>query len=127
MLKIIGGVLGIVYGVYLTVIRFKKHKTIDTKSVAEVKEVRKLGLDEGRKTYAIFYKILTDEPFEICRTPVRKREKLGSQKIIYFDSNNPKKNYYFQKIKSFDHRLIFPIVITFCGIVVLTYSIVSLF
>lgn len=127
MLKIIGGVLGIVYGVYLTIIRFKKHKTIDTKSVAEVKEVRKLGLDEGRKTYAIFYKILTDEPFEICRTPVRKREKLGSQKIIYFDSNNPKKNYYFQKIKSFDYRLIFPIVITFCGIVVLTYSIVSLF
>lgn len=126
MLKVIGGIVGVVYGIMLSILRFKKHKTIDTKSVAEVKEIRKLGMDEGRKVYAIFYTVKTDEPFEICRTPVRRREKIGTQKIIYFDSNDHK-NYYFQKFKSFDYRLIFPVVITICGLFVLTYSIVSLF
>lgn len=126
MLKIVGGIVGIIYGIMLSILRFKKHKTIDTKSIAEVKEIRKLGMDEGRKVYAIFYTVKTDEPFEICRTPVRRREKIGTQKIIYFDSNDHK-NYYFQKFKSFDYRLIFPVVITICGLFVLIYSIVSLF
>lgn len=126
--KIICGILGIAFGIYLIIIRWKKHKNIDTRGIATVKEVRKLGFDEGSKAYAIFYDVGEGEDaFELCHTPVRKRERIGKKKVIFYCSKEPKKNYYFQSIGSFDQRLIFPWVLTICGVVVLTNFIVSLF
>ena len=125
--KLICGLAGLAYSTWLFIIRYKKHKTIDTKSTAEVKEVRKLGMGEGSKQYPIFYKVLAEPTFEICKTPVRKRESTGKRKIICYESKEPAQNYYFPKFKNFDHRLVFPIVMALTSLIVIVYTIISLF
>ena len=133
VLKIISGILGVIYGVYLTHLRFKKHKRIDSEGIATVKEVRKLGRDDGKKSYAIFYDVVLDEEngntnsFELCKTPTHKHENIGKRKIIYFEKNNPKRNFYFKSIGKFDHRLILPVVLLFCGVVIWVHIILQLF
>lgn len=133
VLKIISGVLGVVYGIYLMHLRFQKHKRIDSQGIATVKEVRKLGREDGKKSYAIFYNVEPDEEnasensFELCKTPTHKHENIGKTKTIYFEKNNPKRNFYFKSIGRFDHRLILPVVLLICSVALWLNVILQLF
>lgn len=134
IMKVIAGIIGLLYGVYLLYLRIQKHKRIDSEGVATVKEVRKLGRDDGKKVYAIFYDITqnnddsnTSEVLELCKTPVKKHEKIGKTKTIYFEKDNYKKNYYFKGVGKFDHRLVFPLVLLLCTAILWTVVILQLF
>lgn len=133
-MKIIASVLGLIYGIYLSYLRMQKHKRINSQGTATVKEVRKLGRDDGSKSYAIFYDVVPAcqndehvlESFELCRTPVRRCEKIGKVKTIYFEKDN-QKNYYFKSVGKLDNRLIFPFILLICDVFLWITVILQLF
>jgi hypothetical protein len=103
----------------------KKHKRIDTESIAIVKDVIELGHSGFKKIYAIKYEIQSSEPFDLYESPCSKRLRLGKERIIFFESKKgsdkkaPVVNYYFKTIKQFDKRFIGPVSIISFGIVLL--------
>ena len=96
-------------GIYLLRKRVQLNKKVDTESLAEVIEVIPLGMSDLQRAYAIKYTIHSSSPFELLVTPTNKKEKLGKTKTIYYEEANPKENYYFKTIKTWDSRLFVPI------------------
>lgn len=109
-------------GLFLLRKRLKLNKQIDTESLAEVIEVIPLGMADLQKAYAIKYTVHSSSPFELLVTPTNKKEEIGKTKTIYFEESNPKENYYFKTIATFDKRLFVPIcMIGFSIILTLSY------
>ena len=108
-MKLILAILTCLMGIYLLRKRVQLNKKVDTESLAEVIEVIPLGISDLQKAYAIKYTIHSSAPFELLVTPTNKKEKLGKTKTIYYEEANPKENYYFKTIKTWDKRLFVPI------------------
>ena len=108
-MKLIFAILTCLMGIYLLRKRVQLNKKVDTESLAEVIEVIPLGMSDLQRAYAIKYTIHSSSPFELLVTPTNKKEKLGKTKTIYYEEANPKENYYFKTIKTWDKRLFVPI------------------
>ena len=108
-MKLIFAILTCLMGIYLLRKRVQLNKKVDTESLAEVIEVIPLGMSDLQRAYAIKYTIHSSSPFELLVTPTNKKEKLGKTKTIYYEEANPKENYYFKTIKTWDSRLFVPI------------------
>lgn len=110
----------------------KKHKRIDTESIAVVSKVQELGRSEGKKVYAIYYTVKASEPFEIIETPCRKKRNIGKERVVYYEKAAiPKdgylKNYYFKTIGTWDRRFNVCCYFFFFGIIFFISSIISMF
>ena len=114
-------------GVYLLIRIIKKHKLIDTESVAVVNDVVALGRDAMKTQYAIEYDVMATEPFKLKVYPVSKKKRPGKQSTIYYEKENPDKNYYFKTIGQFDKRFLMPSLVMFFGVVVIVQSIINFF
>ena len=125
--KLIICLAGSALGIFLFVRVFRKHRKIDTESIAEVSKVESLGRDDFKKVYAIWYKIHSSEPFELLVTPCKKPLEIGDQKGIFYEKANAKKNYYFKTIKSFDKRFVLPSAITIACLATSIHTIVNAF
>ena len=118
ILSLVFGLLGILFGLIASVKTWRKHKKIDTESIAVVNDVQDLGRSDGRKVYAIRYDVKSSEPFELLVTPCKKAFKIGKERVVYYEKGNPNQNYYFKSIGQFDNRLITPIFLLFASIAV---------
>ena len=105
----------------------KKHRKIDTESIAVVKSVQDLGRDDGRKVYAIRYDVKSSDTFELLVTPCKKALKIGKERGIFYEKDDPKKNYYFKTIWRFDNRIVMPCCVLIAGTIVLMTTISELF
>ena len=114
-------------GIWLLLRFWKKHKRINTESIAVVKEIIDLGRGAGaQKMYAIKYEVQSSEPFELLVTPVTKKPQLESMKVIFYEKEDPKKNYFFKTIGQFDRRAFAPSLLTILSGTALVGQIVSL-
>lgn len=120
------GLCGVALGILVLIKVFRKHKKIDTESIAVVNSVQDLGRLEGSKVYAVRYNIQSSDPFELLETPCKKAPKSGAERVIYYEKENPSANYYFKSIGTFDKRLIPPSLLLFAGVVVLASAIAAL-
>ena len=111
--------LFIAVGVFIFAKRYAMYKKIDSCAMAEVTDVTPLGVDENGRTYAIKYKVFADEDLEIYQTPCHKKLKIGTQKVLYYQSNDLQKNHYFKTIKTWDKRLNIPIIMLISGIILI--------
>lgn len=127
IIRILLGVFATAVGIFAFVKVLKKHKKIDTESLAVVKEVQSLGRDDGRKVYAIRYDVLATEPFELLSTPCKKALRPGTERTVFYEKSNPNKNHYFKMVRQFDRRFIMPCAIIFCGIVIIASLIAQAF
>lgn len=119
-------IAGLAVGIFMFIKALKKHKRIDTESIAIVKEIQYLGRDDGNKVYGIKYSVMCSTPYEFWVTPTRRLVKVGKERVVFFESSDPKKNYFFKKLGRFDTRFIMPsfliigcissIVLTICSI-----------
>lgn len=126
MKYLIIGIIALGLGVWLFIRFWKKHRKIDTESIAVVKEIIDLGRGDGlRKMYAIKYEVQSSEPFELLVTPVTKKPRLETMKTIFYEKDNPKKNYFFKTIGQLDRRAIAPLSLSFIGIVVVIGQIIN--
>ena len=121
------GIILIIIGILLILRTKKRHDKIDTESVAVVVDVRDIGKIDGKKSYAIRYKIQCSEPFEIVETPCKKPRAIGSERTVFYEKadvskERPIRNFYFKTIKQFDRRFIAPSVIVFFGLVIASSS-----
>ena len=114
--KIILSLVGVIYGAWLLSAILKKHKRIDTESIAIVNSVQDLGRDELGKLYAIRYDVKSSEPFELLVTPCKKVLKVGTTKSVFYEKAAPNNNYYFKTIGSFDRRLVMPSLVTLASL-----------
>jgi hypothetical protein len=110
VIKLIISLVGITFGVVMFIQIMKKHKLVDTESIAVVKDVQDLGLSDLKHVYAIRYDVCSSAPFELLETPSKKKRKLGSQRTVFYEQENHK-NYYFKTIGQFDRRLAGPILL----------------
>jgi hypothetical protein len=126
ILRLIVGVAGIILGIWLFRSTYKKHKKIDTESIAVVKCVQDLGRDDGRKVYAIRYDVNSSEPFELLETPCKKALAPGTKRSVFYEKDDPKHNYYFKTIWQLDRRFIMPCSILFACLVITVSTIVEI-
>lgn len=117
------GVLGASLGFFSLRRAILRHRLIDTESVGIITEVQDLGISNGRKAYAIKYKIQAHEPFELVDAPCKKKMRPGSQRTVFYEKQNPNKNYYFKTIAQFDRRLLSPGFLSIAGIALFLYGI----
>ena len=109
---------------FLLLIRIKKkHDRIDTESIAQVVEVKDIGRVDGKRAYAIRYKVMCSEPFDIVETPCKKPREVGKQRVVFYEKADVSKerqirNFYFKTIKHFDRRFIAPCLIMFFGVMI---------
>ena len=119
--KLIMGLLLTSFGLFLSTKIYKKHKKIDTESIAKVKEIVPLGYVDGAKTYAVKYDVLSSEPFELLETPTKKKQKIGAQRTVFYEKGNANKNYYFKTIGQFDKRFFVPVSMVLIGILAIIF------
>lgn len=119
--------LAFAFGIYALIKLLNKHKLIDTESIAVVTEVTDLGRSDGRKVFAIKYDVKCSTPFHIYETPCKKERRIGTERVIFFQKDDPKNNYYFKTIGQFDKRLIMPCAVILCGVILTITIIVSMF
>ena len=118
MRYLIVGILTLGVGIWLLIRFWRNHSKIDTESIAIVKEIIDLGRGDGlRKLYAIKYEIQSSEPFPLLVTPVAKKPQLETMRTIFYEKENPKKNYFFKTIGQFDRRAIAPTLLTIFGLI----------
>lgn len=122
--RILPGIVFAAYGIFYFINTYKKSKKIDTESIAVVKDVQYLGMAGIEKVYAVKYDVNCSEPFELVETPCKKGKKIGLTRGVFYESDNPKQNYYFKTIGRFDKRLLLPTLITLIGV---SASIISAF
>lgn len=115
------------FGLFVFLKRLKMNKKIDSCAVAEVVEVKDLGVNEDGKIYAIHYKVFADVDLDFYDTPCKKRQKVGAQKVLYYQSDDLQKNHYFKTLKSFDSRLITPIGMILVGTVLTIFEVIKMF
>ena len=120
------GICALGLGLWLFIRFWKKHNKIDTESIAVVKEIIDLGRDKGvRKLYAIKYEIQATEPFSLIETPVSKKPPINKMKTIFYEKENPQKNYFFKSIGQFDKRGIAPSFLLFLGTVIVIGQVIK--
>lgn len=116
MKYLIISIIALGLGVWLFIRFWKKHRKIDTESIAIVKEIIDLGRGNNlRQLYAIKYEIQSSEPFELLVTPVTKKIQIDTAKTIFYEKGNAKNNYFFKTIWQFDRRAIAPVLLIFLG------------
>lgn len=126
MKYLIIGILALGLGIFLFIRFWKKHRKIDTESIAVVKEIIDLGRGDGfRKMYAIKYEIQSSEPFTLLVTPVTKKPQLETIQSIFYEKENPKKNYFFKTIGQFDRRIVPPAFLLFIGTIIVIVQAIS--
>ena len=126
LLRIAFGLLGTICGIYVLMKTWKKHKRIDTESIAIFNSAQDIGRDGGGKVYAIKYDVQSSEPFELLVAPCKKVPKNGKKRTVYYEKANPNANHYFKTIGTFDRRLLAPVGLLLFGVVVLVAAIVGL-
>lgn len=127
LIQLIIGALAVFFGAITWRTIWKKHKKIDTESIAIVKEVIDLGRADARKVYAIKYDVKANEPFELLVTPCKKPLPVGKEKSVFYEKGNANKNYYFKSLGQLDSRLITPVFLTVIGIITVILAIISMF
>ena len=120
------GALSIVFGVLLLIPTLRKHRNIDTESVAVVKEVLDLGMDEGRKVYAIKYMVQASEPFELLVSPCKKKLRPGVERSVFYEKENSNINYYFKTVGQFDSRLVVPCSMVAVGVLIAVLGLITM-
>ena len=126
-IKIVAAIFCVIVGVIVFLKVLRKHKLIDTESIAVVKDVQYLGRDEAKKVYAVRYDIKSSDPFELVVSPCKKTPKIGKQISIFYEKDNPKQNYYFKTIGNIDKRFLSPILFVLIGTFACIASVVELF
>lgn len=126
------GIIVIGLGYILFNKTLKKHKKIDTESIAVVNKVQDLGRSDGKKVYAVYYTVKSTEPFEIIETPCRKKRQVGKERIVYYEKAETQtkeyvKNYYFKTIGQWDRRFNGSCYFFFIGLIFIIASIISAF
>lgn len=124
---IILGIAGMFCGVILFIKKVKSTKLIDTESVAVVKKVQPLGLDDLKKVYAITFDVMSSEPFELLETPCKKELKIGKQKTVFYEHGNAQANHYFKTIGTFDNRLVLPAALVLMSLLAIVGTIYMFF
>jgi hypothetical protein len=124
IVRLIIGLACSILGVFLLIKIMRKHKKIDTESVAVVKEVIDLGRDGVSKEYAIKYDIQSSQPFELIVTPCKKMLPVGAERSIFYEKADPTKNYYFKTLGQSDNRFVMPIVMLSIGLLTFISTIV---
>lgn len=125
IIRLIIGLFGAFFGMRIMLNTLSKHKRIDTESVAIVSSIQDLGRSGVKKVYAITYDIKSSEPFELLVAPCKKAPKIGKTSTIYYEKSDPKANYYFKSIGTFDHRFFGPAFLMFSGIVMIIVAVLS--
>lgn len=123
IVNLVIGSLGVLFGVLTLISVFKKHRRIDTESVAVVKEVQDLGRSDGHKVYAIKYTVKSSNPFELLKTPCKNKLAIGTERSIFYEKENPKENHYFKLIGQFDRRFVLPCVLIFAGVSIIVSAV----
>jgi len=124
--NIIIGIVGMGFGWIAFALVWNKHKRIDTESIAVVKEVESLGRDDGRKIFATWYDVKSSEPFDLLDTPCKKNLPIGTERVVFYEKEDPNNNHYFKTFRQFDKRFIMPSALFFAGFVVAAAAIVNL-
>ena len=114
-------------GVYIFIKRYAMYRKIDSCAIAEVTDITKLGVDEYGRMYAIKYKVFADEELEMYQTPCHKKMKIGTQKVLYYQSDDLQKNHYFKTIKTWDRRLNMPLLMLVFGIILMAAELFKIF
>ena len=95
---IITGIASIAFGIILFYKRFKLQQRIDSHSIATLRKSVYLGTDALKKIYALTYYVENPkEPFDLLVTPCKQNRPIGEQRIVYYESADPSKNFYFKK------------------------------
>lgn len=117
--QLVMSIFSFAIGIFALIKVIQRSRRIDTESIAEVVDVQDLGHSGVKKVYAIKYEVKASTPFNIYETPCKKQRKLGTQRTIFYEESDPKNNFYFKTLGQFDKRIIFPIAIICCGIILL--------
>ena len=126
-IRIVLGVIGILYSVWILSTILKKHSKIDTESIAVVQSVQDLGIDDFKKVYAIKYDIKSSDPFELIVSPCKKILKPGKERVVFYEKDNPQRNYYFKTIGQFDRRFLLPVLLLLASLITIAAPIFELF
>jgi hypothetical protein len=118
-MSLVCGILSVIFGLFSFIKVWRKHKLIDTESIAVVNSVQDLGRTDGLKVYAIKYDVKSSEPFELLVTPCKKALSIGKERTIYYEKDNPNQNHYFKSIGQFDARLLAPTFLFSIGLIVI--------
>ena len=121
--------LGITFwGIRLFIAVKEKHDSIDSVADARVVKILHLGKNSmGKNLYAITYKILVENPFEVLVTPSTLELEMGTRATYYYERLNPKDNHYIVHRWNFDPRLKTPAMLAIIGLVICIGAIFNLF
>lgn len=133
--SVIGKILMLIFGVGVAIVGIKKlidvkkqHNNIDSVADARVTKVIHLGKNNaGKNQYAITYKIILENPFEVLVTPSTLEVDIGSVAAYYYERIDPKGNYFIVHKWKFDPRFKMPILISCIGCFIAVGSIISFF